>query len=216
MTSTLIDTVYSQLRDKIVDRTIAPGTKLSEPSLTRILGVSRTPIREVLRRLEAEGFVTSTPHKGFVVNTICLGDIDKIYTIKISLEGLAGRLATSNISQDPNKVKTLQALCKEMEACFKTRDAGAYVALNDKFHSFVSHSCGNEWLIKILDQLSSQVNRFIVKSLHVPGRMEKSVREHREIVGRVMEGDSAGVERAISTHFKKASEDLKREFIEKI
>jgi DNA-binding GntR family transcriptional regulator len=211
-----VNSIYKELRQKIVDRSISPGTKLSENLLSKEWNVSRTPIREVLRRLESEGLVTSYPYRGAVVNTITIEDIDQLYTIRISLEGLAGRLAAPVISGDLQKLKALEKLCREMEALFRKGDIEAYIAKNNEFHSLIWHSCGNKWLIKILGNLSSQVNRFIVKALHVPHRIDKSVREHWEIYEKLKIGNGKAVEKAIQNNHKRAFEDLKREFINPI
>jgi DNA-binding GntR family transcriptional regulator len=211
-----IHTIYSGLRKQIVDRSIPPGTKVSEVPLSKRWKVSRTPIREVLRRLEAEGLVTSAPYKGFVVNPISIEDIDHIYTIKRSLEGLAGRLATPIISGDPEKFRTLEKLCKDMEHFSKKGDVKAYDTRNTEFHISIWHWCGNPWLIRILDNLSSQLNRFIVNALHVPNRMGRSVKEHRKVVEAFKMGNPKAVEKALGNHFKKASEDLKMELTRKI
>jgi DNA-binding GntR family transcriptional regulator len=211
-----IERIYSELRQEIVNRSIPPGAKLSENTLSKKWKVSRTPLREVLRRLESEGLVTSHRYKGFTVNLITLEDVEQLYPIRIYLEGLAGKLATPTISGDPEKLKVLEKLCKEMEALFKKRDIEAYIAKNNEFHSYIWYSCGNKWLIKILENLTSQVNRFIVKALHVPHRIDKSVREHWEIYKRLRTGNAKGAEKAIQMNHTKALEDLKRELTDKI
>ena len=208
-----IDRIHSELLQQIVDRSLTPDVKLSENLLSKKWKVSRTPIREVLRRLEAEGLVTSHRYRGFAVNPITLKDIEQLYPIRISLEGLAGKLATPLLSQDPAKLKILENMCVEMERFFRRGEIEAYISKNNEFHSFIWRSCENRWLIKILENLSSQVNRFMVKSLHVPNRINRSVREHREIYEKLKTGNGKAVERAIQTNHRKAFEDLRREFI---
>ena len=211
-----IDRLHSELRQQIVDRTIPPGTKLSESSLCRHWNISRTPLREVLRQLESEGLVTSQRNKGFMINPITLDDLTQLYPIRISLEGLAGRLATPMLSKDPKKLKVLGRLCTEMERLFRKGDIESYILKNNEFHSFIWHTCGNKWLIRILENLDSHVNRFIVKALHVPNRIDKSVGEHREIYERMRTGNGKAVEKAIQNNHRKAFEDLKREFVNSI
>jgi DNA-binding GntR family transcriptional regulator len=211
----MIDHIYSELRQQIVNRLIPPGAKLSETQLSKKWRVSRTPIREVLRRLESEGLVNSSPYRGFIVNSISIEDVDHIYTIKISLEGLAGRLATPIVARDPKKMRTIQNLVREMEIHSKRLDVKAYGKKNLQFHISIWNWCGNPWLTKILNNLSSQLNRFIVSALHVPNRMERSVKEHRKIVEAFKTGNAKAAEKALGTHFKKASEDLKNELIKK-
>ncbi len=208
-----VNRIYKELRQKIVDRSIPPGTKLSENLLSKTWNVSRTPIREVLRGLESEGLITSSPHRGAVVNTITIEDINQLYAIRISLEGLAGKLATPVISGDPKRLNALEKLCREMEALLRRGDIETYTRKNNQFHSLIWRACGNQWLIKILENLDSQVNRFIVKALHVPHRIDKSVFEHWKIFEALKMKNAKGVEKAIGKNFKNASEDLKREFV---
>ena len=208
-----IDRIHSELRRQIISRDIPPGTRLSENVLSKKWKVSRTPIREVLRRLESEELVTSHRFKGFMVNQITLEDIEQLYPIRISLEGLAGRLATPIISGDLKKLEFVETLCKHMEKLRRKGDIEAYISVNNEFHSCIWRSCGNRWLIKILENLSSHVDRFIVKALHVPHRMERSMHEHWEILRKLKVKDAKGVERATQNNHKRALEDLKREFV---
>jgi DNA-binding GntR family transcriptional regulator len=177
--------------------------------------VSRTPVREVLRRLEAEGFISSARYKGFIVQRITLEDVDQLYTIKISLEGLAGRLATPTLSEDAQRMNELNTLYTEMKAFSENGDIEAYVRRNNAFHYLIWNSCQNRWLIKILENLDSQIHRFIVNALHVPHRMEKSVKEHGEILEKIKQKKGREAEKSIGNHFQKALEDLKKELIQK-
>ncbi len=208
-----IERLHAELREQIVNRSMPPGTKLSESALCKKWKISRTPLREVLRQLESEGLVASHRHRGFMINPITLDDVTQLYPIRISLEGLAGRLATPLLSQDPAKLKVLENLCLAMERLFKKGELEDYISKNNEFHSFIWRSCGNKWLIKILENLSSQVNRFMVKSLHVPNRINRSVREHREIYEKLKTGNGKAVEKAIQNNHRKAFEDLRREFV---
>jgi DNA-binding GntR family transcriptional regulator len=209
-----IDTLCTDLRQQIVRRHLLPGTKLSEVSLSRKWNVSRTPVREVLRRLEAEGFLSSERYKGFVVQRITLDDVVQLYTIKISLESLAGRLATPFIFGDPAKLAELEKLCAEMKTFSSKGNVRGYARANHEFHSFFWTVSGNKWLIKILENLDSQVHRFIVNALNIPNRFQSSIHEHLEICEKVRAGDGKGVEKAIGKHHGQALEDLKQELLQ--
>jgi DNA-binding GntR family transcriptional regulator len=210
-----IDKIHIQLRQQIVDRLIPPGTKVTESQLFKRWKVSRTPIREVLRRLESEGLVSSTPFRGFMVNSVSMEDVKYIYTIKISLEGLAGRLATPVVVNDPKKLRIIRNLVREMEICSKKMDVKGYSQKNLEFHVSIWDWCGNFWLTRMLNNLSSQLNRFIVTALHVPNRMERSVKEHRKVLEVFESGNAKAAEKALANHFKKALEDLIRELVRK-
>jgi DNA-binding GntR family transcriptional regulator len=210
------DQIHSELRQEIIRREIPPGARLSENILSQRWKVSRTPIREILRRLEAEGLISSVRYKGFIIQRITFEDINQLYTIKISLEGLAGRLATPVLSQYPQKMKELDKLHAEMKAFSKKGDIELYAKKNNEFHYLIWNSCQNRWLIKILENLSLQIHRFIVKALNVPRRMENSVVEHGEILEKIKEGKGKAVEKTIGNHFRKALEDLQKELVQKI
>jgi DNA-binding GntR family transcriptional regulator len=206
-----LDWICAVLRQQIVDRSFLPGEKLSEPALSRQWKVSRTPIREALRRLEAEGLLSSIRNKGFVVSSISFDDLDQLYTIMISLDSLAGRLAAPVLAADPVKLKALEKLNEEMRTCLRNKDARSYIEKNLEFHLIILHATGNKWLIRILENLHLHTNRFILNALYIPRRMEKSSREHLEIFDRLKNGDGSGVERAVARHFRAALADLHHE-----
>ena len=204
--------LHFEIHKQIVNRTLPPGAKLSASTLCKKWGVSRTPLREVLRLLEAEGLVSSERNKGFTVNPVTFEDLIELYPIKIYLEGLAGKLSTPHISADPEKLRALDQLCTEMEAICKKGDVDAFIIKNKEFHSFIAISCENKWLIKILQYLNSQVHRFVVKALHLPQRMDSSAREHRGIYEKLKNGNEKAVEKALQANHQSAFERLRREF----
>ena len=201
----------ASIRMEIVSRNFAPGMKLSEQILCNRWNVSRTPIREALRHLESEGFISSSKHKGFVVTSISMHDVEQIYTILMNLDSLAGRLATPTLVNDTEKLATLGTLCNEMKDLCGTRDVESYMKKNLEFHSIIFRSSENSWLINILENLHSHTNRFILNALYIPRRIEKSIQEHREILHCIERGDDKGVEKAIAAHFCRSLKDLRTE-----
>jgi DNA-binding GntR family transcriptional regulator len=206
----VVDEVYRQLRLQIVKRVIPPGARVSALSLTKKMHASRTPIREALRRLQSEGFVAWSPGKGFVVTAISLKDIDHIYTIRVSLEALAGKLAAPRIANDPDRIKALERLLGELEALGRQGAVEQYSDKDIEFRGLIFEATGNPWLISMLENLNLQVGRFIVTAVHTPGRLERSMVDHRRIVERLKTGDAAGVEKLCAAHVRSAGEDLKR------
>jgi DNA-binding GntR family transcriptional regulator len=196
---------------EIVSRNFPPGMKLSEQLLCSRWKVSRTPIREALRHLESEGFISSSKHKGFVVTSISMHDVEQIYTIMINLDSLAGKLATPAISRDSRKLENLRTLCVEMKELCKQKDVEGYMRKNLEFHTTIFRSSENGWIVKILENLHSHTNRFILNALYIPYRIEKSVQEHLEILSCIEKGNEKGVEKAIAVHFTRSLNDLKRE-----
>ncbi|PIV04830.1 MAG: hypothetical protein COS57_08220 [Syntrophobacterales bacterium CG03_land_8_20_14_0_80_58_14] len=199
------------IRMDIVSRNFPPGMKLSEQILCSRWNVSRTPIREALRHLESEGFISSSKHKGFVVTSISMHDVEQIYTIMINLDSLAARLATPFIARDAGKLERLRVLCEEMQGLCGRKDIEGYMRKNLEFHSIIFRSSENGWIIKILENLHAHTNRFILKALYIPRRMDKSVQEHFEVLRCIEKGDERGVEKAIAVHFSRSLGDLKNE-----
>ncbi len=201
----------ASIRMEIVSRNFPPGMKLSEQILCSRWKVSRTPIREALRHLESEGFISSSKHKGFVVTSISMHDVEQIYSILIALDSLAGRLATPSLANNPRKLKNLRTLCDEMKELCERRDIEGYMKRNLEFHSIIFRSSENSWMINILENLHSHTNRFILNALYIPRRIEKSAQEHLDILRYIEEGNEKGVEKAISAHFARSLNDLKAE-----
>jgi DNA-binding GntR family transcriptional regulator len=201
----------ASIRMEIVSRNFPPGMKLSEQLLCDHWKVSRTPIREALRHLESEGFISSSKHKGFVVTSVSMHDVEQIYTILITLDSLAGKLATPSITNDSQKLESLRTLCGEMKELCEKRDIEGYMRKNLEFHTIIFHSSDNAWIVKILENLHSHTNRFILNALYIPRRIEKSVQEHLEILRYIEKGNEKGVEKAISVHFTRSLNDLRAE-----
>jgi len=207
-----LNELYDNLRRQIIDRTILPGTKLSENNLGKRWGVSRTPVREVLRRLEAEGLIASEHYKGFYVERITFQDYEQLYTIKINLEGLAGKLATPYFSL-PGQMEKLEALCNEMEPLVASGNSEGYTRINHEFHSFICNASQNRWLIKFIDNINSQVYRFIVNTLQISTRLRTSYAEHLRICEMLRSGNAAAVQREIGNHVYNALQELRKEII---
>jgi DNA-binding GntR family transcriptional regulator len=201
----------ASIRMEIVSRNFPPGMKLSEQLLCSRWKVSRTPIREALRHLESEGFITSSKHKGFVVTSISMHDVEQIYTILIHLDSLAGKLATPSLANHSQKLESLRTLCGEMKELCERRDIEGYMRKNLEFHTIIFRSSENAWIVKILENLHSHTNRFILNALYIPRRIEKSVQEHLEILRCIEEGNEKGVEKAIAVHFCGSLNDLRAE-----
>ncbi len=203
-----LQNLCAAIRMEIVGKNFPPGMKLSEQILCNRWKVSRTPIREALRRLESEGFISSSKHKGFVVTSISMHDVEQIYAILMRLDSLAGRLATPTLTNQPEKLQSLRTLCSEMRAICQTRDIEGYMKKNLEFHSIIFRSSESNWVINILENLHSHTNRFILNALYIPRRIEKSVQEHLEILRCIEQGIGKGVEKAIAAHFANSLKDL--------
>lgn len=195
---TLEDQVYTRLEEDILSARIESGVQLTELSLTKKLGVSRTPVRAALHRLAEEGLVSVTPNKGAVVIGVSREDLISTYEIRTRLEGLASRLAAQSIT--PEELDELREALELQEFYISRRDTDHLRELDTKFHYVIYKASGNRPLLKILGDLHKNIRMYRKRSLSVPGRLEESVREHREIYEAIAKGDADAADELTSRH----------------
>ncbi len=173
--------VYRILKTRIVKGDLKPGEKLLEIKIAKQLGVSRTPVREALKQLSAEGFLKMYPNLGAVVVEFSLEDIREVLQIRRALEGLAASIAAEKSSKE--EITKLEEIIEKMSNCVSKNDITAYSDLNGEFHNLIFSVCGNKRLIKICNNLSNSEQRFKIRSLRGNlGRLKYSLKEHQEIV----------------------------------
>ena len=154
----LADRVYNQLRDNIGSHQIRPGERLQEVSLAAQLGVSRTPVREALARLESEGMI-AVEGRGFVVPELTDADIEEIYQLRFLLEPAAARTAVAEISS-PTDLASMAAAIDEATAADRNGDFRAFLEANSRFHNAWRALIPNRRMSKLLDQYVGHV-RFL-------------------------------------------------------
>ena len=192
--------VYRALKTEIIKGSLKPGTKLSEGKIAKQMGVSRTPIREALRELAAEGFVKISPNQGVVVSNASVEDVQEVLQIRGVLEGLAARLATKTINEE--EIKELEKYQKRMEHYTNKDDVLAFSEMDAEFHELILNICGNNRLIQIRKNLSDQAHRYRIRSLSVPGRLKYSLKEHQEIVEALKRKNSEQADRLSQKHIE--------------
>jgi len=180
--------VYRVLKFKIIKGSFKPGEKLLEGRIAKQLGVSRTPVREGLRQLAAAGFVKMNPNQAVVVSNVSFKDIHEVLQIRGVLEGLAARLTTALITE--GKINELEVYNKNMEKYISQNNILAFGKESDKFHELILDICGNSRVVQIRKNLANQIYRFRNISLHIPGRLESALKEHREIIEAIKQRDA--------------------------
>lgn len=196
---------YSEIRTKIVEGVFPPGSHLEEESITEAVGVSRTPVREALRRLASEGFVEFVPHQGTFVPAWTTADYHEIFDLRAILESFAARLAARQISDDT--LATLDELTSEMEslAARMTKARMDRLAnLNNLFHATVVQASGSR---RLLQQAQSAVALPLVLRTfqrYSPERLQRSMHHHREIVDALRVHDENWAEAVMRTHILSA------------
>ena len=202
--------VYRALRDQILTGALAPLTRLVELQLAQQFTVSRTPVREALKRLIAEGLVVDDAARGLVVRDVDPAEVEDIYIIREVLDGLAARLAAARAtSEDLTRLHLLMELMEESAAAQRWE---AVVQINVKFHEVLYTAAGNERLALIGRSLQDAVRRYSPRALSNPERVAAVLREHAEIVGAIEAHTADDAEATARTHLAAARHNFTRMF----
>ena len=205
-TASLEEQVTATLESEILTGTLASGTALTEQSLSKRLGVSRTPIRAALHTLAEEGLIDLVPNRGAVVVGVTREDLIDIYKIRMRLEGLASALAAERISRED--LATLRESVELAEFYISRNDTEHLKELDTQFHAIIYRASGNRMLNKTLSELHRNIISYRKMSLSVPGRLERSVGEHREILKAIEAGDAERADSLTCAHVAAALENM--------
>ena len=202
----LREAVCETLRDAIRKGILEPGERLMEVQLAEELGISRTPVREAIRKLEQEGYVIMMPRRGTYVSDISTNDVKEIFEIRSALESLATGLAARRI--EPDELETLQNLLVEIEGYIAKNDIEKIVETDIKFHGLLYQVSRNERLVNIINNLKEQLARFRTLSMSYPGRLQETLEEHSEMVEAIANGDVSAARDAAEHHMERAEKTL--------
>jgi DNA-binding GntR family transcriptional regulator len=192
--------VYRVLKDSIIKGFLEPGTKLLENKIAEEMQVSRTPVREAMQKLVAEGFVKTAPNQTMVVTEVSPEDVKEVLQIRGVLEGLAARITAKKINRQ--EIDELENVVTKMSLHVSRENLSSYCKVDDEFHNLILNICGNKWIIQIRDNLGSFIYRFRIKSLSVPGRLKHSLEEHQAIMESLKKHDSAKADRLSQIHME--------------
>ena len=186
--SSLSERVFEKLEQSILSGEYPVGTLITENALSKDLAVSRTPIREAIRRLEQENLVKETP-KGIVVLGVVKSDIEDIYEIRCKLEGTATARCCEHITE--KELKVLEEIVDLQEFYTFRGEADKIKSADSDFHEAIYKSCGSEIYASILSELHKKAQRFRKQSVSDNERAKQAVKEHREILVALKNGDAA-------------------------
>jgi DNA-binding GntR family transcriptional regulator len=202
---TLSDSVaraYRAIREWIFDGTLAPGQELRESALAERIGVSRTPVRSALSRLEAEGLVVYERYRRYTVARLTREEIDKVFELRVVLEGLAARRAADRI--DAESLAELRRLNDEMRACIEPRDTETtrrFDALNTAFHAIILRAADSARLEAMLSGLIDLPLSFLADYQPTLGlHFRRSCHHHDEIIVALERGNGAWAEAQMQAH----------------
>jgi DNA-binding GntR family transcriptional regulator len=206
------DWVYEELKNAIVELRLPPGEPLREASLADRLGVSKTPIREALTRLEREGLVGTTSFKGAVVTGYSREDLIEIYELRELLENLAVRAAAESMDQ-PGRAQ-LSRISRESRKLAKSGDVAKLTALLSEFDVLVFDQIHNSRIRALIENLQSHLTRIGQLTTVIPGRIQASVDEHEKIIGAIAAHDPDEAERHMGEHIRSVRDDQLRALAE--
>ncbi len=202
----LRELVLDAIRGAIMNGTLQPRERLMEIQMAEELGVSRTPIREALRKLELEGFIVMVPRKGAYVSDLSFKDIADVFEIRAALEGLAAGLAAERITEE--ELEWMERLLVEKQEAITQDDIGKLVEVDTKFHELMYQASRNVRLGSIISNLREQIQRFRLTSLSYPGRNKLSLEEHKKIVEAIQARDYQLARQLATEHIENAENVL--------
>ena len=202
----LRDVVFKTLRQAILTGDLKPGERLMEIHLANKLGVSRTPIREAIRKLELEGLVTMVPRRGAQVAQITEKSLSDVLEVRRALDELAVELACLRIT-DEEKEKLKEA-CADFEKAVVTRDIRAIAKADVVFHDIIFQSTGNERLSQLVNNLAEQMYRYRYEYIKDDKRHDVLVNEHRKIYDSILQGDIPSAKEAIRVHIENQEKSI--------
>jgi DNA-binding GntR family transcriptional regulator len=201
------DDGYDALRDAIVSGELLPSERLVEEDVARRLGIGRAAVRMALVRLEHDGLVDRERNRGARVRRVTDAEAVEILEVRAALESLAARKAAMRAT--PKDVRELRAILRDMGARRERGDLMAVSDANAALHRRILEISGHETVRRLSGLLISQIVRFQYRTVLLPGRPERSHREHTAIVDAIAAGDGEAAERAMRRHLSQVAEALR-------
>lgn len=208
----LREQVYKKLKESILSGALKANSRLVEEKLAFSLGTSRTPIREAIQKLEKEGLVYKLPRGGYAVGGISEEDIDEVFGIRSILEGYAAYLAAQRITDE--EIDELERLVRKGEEYLNAGDLESLVKLNTEFHEKLYKASKSKRLNSIISDLRDYIFRFRVYIFRYKSLAEVSLRDHKEMIRLMREGNAKKVESLVRRHIMRGKKLIKRKLAE--
>jgi len=203
----LVDVAYQRLRTQILDNTLPPGFQAFEQELADRLGISRTPVREALIRLQKEGLVEVIPRHGMKVLPVSPADMRDIYEVLTALESAAAEIVARR-SPSEEELAPLAQASRDMAKALKNDDLEAWAAADERFHRGLIELSGNRLLIEAVLNLWDRAHRARMSTLRLRTKPVNSTKEHVVLLERLRAGDARGAVEANRAHRERASREL--------
>jgi len=201
--NTLHEETANRLRDMIMTGELKEGDKIKENELCASLDISKTPLREALRVLSAEGLVRLVPNRGAYLSRPTLEEIKEMFDVMSVLEGLCARVSAEKMTD--KELLSLEKLHKKLEETFQRNDQKGYIHYNNLYHAFLQKTAKNNTLNQIVNGLRQKILLYRFESLSHAERFEQSVEEHRKLQDAFRKRDPEGAENLMKSHLNQAS-----------
>ena len=205
--SSLHDDVADRLRELIFGGSLTPGSFIDEPALCEQLGSSRTPLREALKVLTAEGLMRHEPRRGCFVNQVTERDLDEIFPVIALLEGRCAFEAASRVNDAD--LRLLDDMHQRLRECADRHQIAAYYEANHVIHEAIIRLADNRWLAQVIGDLRKILRLARHQTLHAPGRLQQSLAEHLAVFAALKARDSEAAEEAMRNHLLRQRDALR-------
>ncbi|MDD5927271.1 MAG: GntR family transcriptional regulator [Firmicutes bacterium] len=205
----LREIVYEELKRQILIGEIAPGTRMMEVELADEMGVSRTPVREAIRKLEKEGLVSIEPRRGAYASDISIKDIVDVMEVRQDLEGMAAGLAAIKATKEEKEA--LKKATEEYRRAVETGSIDEIIKWDEAFHKRVVSCSGNKTLIQLVSQVQELALRFRYIYYDDFSRFEGQPMEHKDIVDAIISGDAEKARKSADEHISRLKEFVIKE-----
>lgn len=194
------DLAYEEIKRLILDGKLSGDMPISENVLANMLGISRTPVRDALRRLEMDGFVRVIPNQGVVIREVSISEVKEIYDMRIALEEFVVRELADGLSDED--FRNLEAILKKQEEVCEKRDAVAFHEEDRKFHDYLMRAYGNAMITNFIARLRDRIEGINVNMLKTPGNMQLFYGEHKRIFEALRKKSGEEAAKEMDEHLK--------------
>jgi DNA-binding GntR family transcriptional regulator len=199
--SSMVDEVYASLLSAIVEARLGAGTPLSQNKLASRMGVSRTPVREALLRLERDGLVQRMPESGFAVATITAAEVHEACDLLRLLDTYVYKRAADALSR--TELEGLLELASSLVASAESGDAGAWRDADQRYHAIVMQAAENRFVAQFLEQTRRRVQRFWLQTPHFDGRLRTCSQDHVRLADAMLAADEAVLSQTVHAHIER-------------
>jgi DNA-binding GntR family transcriptional regulator len=200
--------VVARLRDKLIEGVMPPGSRVPEKDLCAEFGISRTPLREALKVLAAEGYVVLLPNRGARVAKMTCNDLEELFAVCGGMEALAGELACKHATDA--EISEIKALHDQMAQYYAARDLAGYYPLNRAIHEAIVRATHNSVLITMYENVSARIRRARFVAPMPPDHWQLAMAEHEAILNALQRRDAAVLSSILKTHLRNKLEQVEK------